>query len=434
MPTDATRRTFMTASAAVGGLALAGCITSEAEDLGYEVWALDQGKDNVYVYEPADEEDDDDDEFELVDDIDLNALEGVPDEDVVPHMIDYTEDYDYAVIACTAGARTLIFDTEERELVGNVETGAGSHFAGVHPDEEYIHVDVIGVSEIVRVEADFDDEEFEVVDRIATDADEIDALHESSDPICHQYDGNNRSIHTMGPSYNHGAVLVVDHDEFEVVESWSHDELPANCGTTPHPEEDKFYLTAGLPSNPEEDVEGVGEYYVLDTAEDEIVVEEESNGIDTHGFWFTPDGDELWTLNRETNDGLILDPETDEVIEEIDAFGPATGEQYDERDAPDIMWASPDGQYMFVTLRSPSPLSGGAHAATGVTPGFVVFDVEERERVGVVEPDPIEDYSEEEIEAARNEEEGAPRIPDFHGIGVAVTGDYDTDIPTSPPY
>ncbi|RQG98467.1 YncE family protein [Natrarchaeobius oligotrophus] len=459
MEFDPTRRKFLAGSASAGVVAVAGCAggdeeppeedgdddpaegdddpvddepaddddePEEEDEVGrYEIWALDQGLDNIHLYEPGDG----DDEFDHTDTIDLNELEGVPDEGVVPHMIDYSSDYEYAAVACTAGARTLVFRTEDHELVGNIETGPSSHFAGFSPDDEYIHVDVIGDRKIVRVDADLEAEEFEIDDYIDLNENDaiLDAGIESGSPICHQYAQDGRSLHTIGPSYHDGALVIVDHDDFSVDRAYSGDELPTNCGTMPHPTEEKFYLTAGLPSDPEEDVDGVGDYYVYDTAEDEIVVDGESTeGIDAHGFWFTPDGEELWVLNRETNDGIVLDPEDDTEIDEIDAYGENTSDDPSERDAPDIMWSSPDGQYMFVTLRGPAPQSGDPHAATGVTPGFSVLDTETRDIVDVVEPDPIDDYDEDDIDAEE--------VPDFHGIGVRPIDDFDTEIPNSPPF
>ncbi len=450
MQSDQTRRTFLMGSAATGTLALAGCLggddDTEAENGDedteedavdeYELWALDQGTDTIYLYEP------DGDGFEHTNEIDLNGLEtpdgdALPDEGIVPHMIDYSSDYEYAAIACTAGARTLVFRTDDHELVADIDTGAGSHMAAFSPDDDYIHVDAIGEEAIVRVEADLDAEEFEVVDEINVREDDTitEAGIDSGAPICHQFTHDGRSIHTLGPGYGDGAVVIVDHDDFSVDRAYSGDEIQANCGTMPHPTEEKFYLTGGLPTPTDEDgepiegEEGVGEYYVYDTDEGELVVDGESTeGIDAHGFWFTPDGEELWILNRETNDGVVLDPETDEVIEEIDAYGPAQSDDVNERDAPDILWASPDGEYMFATLRGPAPLSGDPHAATGVTPGVSVLDTESREIETVIEPDPIDDYSEEDIE-----DDDVP-TPDFHGIGVRPIGEYDTEISTSPPF
>ena len=407
-----TRRTFLAGAAGASLAGLAGC-ADEAVDGSYEIWGADQGTNTIYIHEP-----DGDGGFEAVDEIDTGAEGGE-----VPHMVDYTSDYEYAAVACTAGARTLVYRTEDRELVANLETGAGSHFAGFSPDDEFIPVDVIGEEEIVRVDADLENEEFEQVDAIDLRANEtvLDAGIEDGSPICHQYAQDGRSLHTVGPSYYDAALVVVDHDDFSVDRAYAGEEIPTNCGTVPHPTEEKFYLTAGLPSDPDADpdedplaADGVGDFYVYDTAEDEVTTVESTQGVDAHGFWFTPDGEELWVLNRETNDGLIIDPETDEVIEEIDAFGPEQSDDPTESDAPDIMWASPDGEYMFVTTRGPNPLSGDPHAATGINPGYAVFDIESRERVEMVQPD------------------GDNPDSDFHGIGVRPTGDADGF--TSPPY
>ena len=429
MTTDTTRRRFIQAGALVGGLGVAGCLEALEGTDEYEIWAADQGTHTIYIYEPAEEEEEDDEpSFEEVDQIDTAADDGL-----VPHMVDYSSDYAYAAVACTAGARVLVYRTEDRELVGNIETGPGSHFAGFSPDDEYLHVDVIGKDEIVRVDADLDDEEFDIVDGINLRENDaiVDAGIDSGAPICHQYDDEGRSLHTVGPSYHDGALVIVDHEDFTVDAAFSGDELPTNCGTMPHPDGEKFYLTAGLPSDPEEGEDGVGDFYVFDTETDDVIAHDDTGGIDAHGFWWTPDHEELWVLNRETNDGVVIDPETDEVVDEIDTYGPSQGDNPDERDAPDIMWASPDGEYMFVTLRGPVPVSGDPHAATGVSPGFSVIDVESREFLTVVEPDPIYEYPEPDIQAALDGDEDAPDIPDFHGIGVRPLGNVSD---TSPPF
>ena len=450
MDSEQTRRWFLRGSVTAGAVALAGCTgedddaepatddtetddtetddteTDDTDDENdeelertYEVWAADQGRDVIHLYEPADGEDG----FEEVETIDIAAdADGAP-ENFVPHMVDFTTDYEYAAIPCTAGGRVLVYRTEDRELVGEIETGPASHFASFSPDNEYLTVDVIGEERIVKVDATLEagNESFEEVDEIVTDETVEGLTEEEGSPVCHQFDGNGRSIHTLGPSYHGGGLVIVDHDDFSVDTAFPGEELPTNCGTVPHPAEDKFYLTAGLPTptdddgEPIEGEEGVGDYYILDTEDgnNEVIDQGETGGIDAHGFWFTPDGEELWVLNRETNDGIILDPDTDEVIDEIDAYGPEQSADPSESDAPDIMWASPDGQYMFVTLRGPNPQSGDPHAATGINPGFAVFDIESRERVDTIIPSGEDDS-------------------DFHGIGVRPVGDWDGF--TSPVY
>ncbi len=418
MERETTRRKFLSGSTAAGVVAVAGCLGESddgsgddgerPEDGSYEIWALDQGTDVNYIYEPRG-----DDEFEQVDSFDIS--EDVGESGLVPHMLHFSPDGEYVAIACTAGARTLVYDTDERELVSELDTGAGTHFAGFTPDGESILVDVIGEGKIKRIDADLEAEEFEVtgeIDVLESDVirqrvDEFEPQEDDGEewlsPICHWH-ANGHSFHSLGPAVDNGGVVKVDYEEFEIVDAISLEETRTNCGTLTSPDEDKLFVTAGAPSN--HDTGGVGEWYVYDTdtlapydpdteelIEGEYTYEDvarDSEGYDAHGFWFTDGGEELWVLNRETNDGLVVDAESHEVIDEIEDFGPS----------PDIMWGSPDDEYLFVTLRGPNPLSGDAHAAEGETPGFSVMSVEGREQVDVIQPD------------------GDNEDSDLHGIGV----------------
>ncbi|AFG36504.1 YncE family protein [Spirochaeta africana] len=88
-----------------------------------------------------------------------------------------------------------------------------------------------------------------------------------------------------------------------------------------------------------------------------------SFGLDAHGVRATPDGSEIWMVNRATSDGIIIDPRTDAVIDYL----PFVGE------SPDILDFSPDGRFAFVTLRGPATLSG-PHANQEFSPGVAVLD------------------------------------------------------------
>lgn len=420
MPRELSRRQVLASGAVAGGLVLGSGLgqvgaDEERKHDAYEVWGLDQGTDTGYIYEPRD------DGFELVEEIDFHELEGVTPNDegaITPHMISFSSDYAYAAVACTNAGQTLVFRTEDRKLVGHCPTGPGSHFAGFTPDDEALQVDVIGEGKIVRIDADLENDEFTISEEIhvkeagpvADRIDEFELDEGELRPICHDYTGTGYSYHTFGPSVDHSGVAVVDWERFEITEVIAPEQVRANCGTIAHPEEDKFYLTAGAPSN--HPTGGVGEWYVFDANEHrpidpetgEVVegeythedVARDSGGYDAHGFWFA-DG-ELWLVNRETSDGLVIDPETDEVREEIETAK-----------APDIIWSSPDDEYMFATLRGPEPVSGDPHASEGETPGLGVQSVESRETVEILQPD-----------------EGNPES-DFHAVGVRPLGDHDDD-------
>ncbi|SDK67660.1 YncE family protein [Natronorubrum texcoconense] len=226
------------------------------------------------------------------------------------------------------------------------------------------------------------------------DGNGTEAAFASASPVCHDYtqDGQYAYV-TLGPGYGDAGLLVFDVENFEIAEEFP--DVPANCGTIAHPEENKMYLNGGVADTDETDP--AGEWWVFDTENHEELHNEDSNGYDTHGVWFTPDGDELWMVNRDTDDGFIVDPETDEIIEEIDYVGTS----------PDILTISPDGQYAYVTTRGPDPQSG-PHAIQGDEPGVSVIDVESREHLHTFQPDGDNDAS------------------DFHGIGL-VPGDSDDD-------
>lgn len=114
-----------------------------------------------------------------------------------------------------------------------------------------------------------------------------------------------------------------------------------------------------------------------------------SGGRDAHGVWYTPDGSELWMVNRASSDGIVIDAGTDEVIDTIEWTGRS----------PDILTFSPDGRFAFVTLRGPVQRSG-PHAIAGDTPGVSIMDVATREVREILVPDPER------------------RESDFHGIGM----------------
>ncbi|WP_137288275.1 YncE family protein [Natronorubrum halophilum] len=253
------------------------------------------------------------------------------------------------------------------------------------------------------------------------DEDETEAVFDSASPICHDYTRDGRYAYvTLGPNYSEGGLVVFDFEAFEIVAEFA--DIPGNFGAIAHPTDAKCYVNAGRA-----DVEGVdpkGEWWVFDTdehlpinpetgeADAEYDIDEitrESNGYDTHGIAFTPDNEELWMVNRDTDDGFVVDPETDEVIDEIENAGTS----------PDILAASPDGEYMFATIRGPDQQSG-PHAIAGDEPGVAALDVESRELVRVIEPDPIDGYSDDEIA------DESVAIPDYHGIGV-VPGETDGD-------
>lgn len=352
----------------LGGLLLA-CAPEEPEqEVGahdHEIWTLDQGTDRLWIHSP---------DMDVLEEIDLSEY-GVE----VPHMIDFSSDHDYAFIASMHSGDVTIMRTEDREVVEILETGPRTHMAGVAPDDSRVLVDVIGEDgehrdgEVVEVLLDLENESFEI-DRRLTLAEDPLLRERSGDfndtaPICHHYnaDGSDAYI-TLGPGLEDGGLLILDTEAFELRRAWGPEELTVNCGTMPTRDGRYMFVNGGGPET--------GKWYVLDMETREVIHEDDSRGIDAHGVWPTPDGEEMWMVNRVTDNAIIIDTETFEVIDEMDFVG----------ETPDILGMSPDGRHAYLTLRGPNPVSA-PHVAEGTTPGFAVVDVPARELVHVKEFD-----------------------------------------------
>jgi hypothetical protein len=78
---------------------------------------------------------------------------------------------------------------------------------------------------------------------------------------------------------------------------------------------------------------------------------------------------------------------------------------------PDLAGTSPDGRYLYVSLRGPNPLSGDPHASTGSTPGVLVIKVTDGGRSGVLRG----------LAPITNVDAGGIERADAHGIAVRRT-------------
>lgn len=403
----------------VGGM-VAGTATATTDtEMGYEVWALDQGTNTAHILGAFDETTGFDE---------LDRIEDLPDS---PHMIAFSSDDAYAFIASTAGSAVTVVRTADREIVatfgagGDVDLDVGTaHYAGITPDDRTIHVDDLHHGAIHVFDADLETETFS--HRVTLDLSELlaGAGYPSTKPVCHDYTSDGRYAYvTLGPGFADGGLFVLDVETNEVVETYDPDRIRTNCGSIVHPDLPRMYLNGGG------GLDDDSVWYTFDTASHTPLPrrgeERDSRGAGAHGVMLTPDNRELWMVNRVTNDGIVIDTRTDEVIAEIDQIGPASmgnasGDRppyaptYDSLEAApanpgdkaDIFDVSPDGAYMFCTLRGLNPRSAGS-VSVGENPGVAVLSVADRERVsgvlddGVWKPGGV-----------------GPLVSDFHGIGV----------------
>jgi DNA-binding beta-propeller fold protein YncE len=160
-----------------------------------------------------------------------------------------------------------------------------------------------------------------------------------------------------------GGLIVLDVVTGEIVQAFDPEQVRANCGIGFSADGTRAIANWSGTFGPDV-VDGEGEWYVIDTTSFEVLLAAPSAGVDAHGVRITPDGRELWQVNRGTGNGLRIDARTFDVLGAIDAG-----------DSPDILDFSPDGRIAYVTQRGPNPLSGDPHVSKGIRPGVLVIDV-----------------------------------------------------------
>jgi hypothetical protein len=96
--------------------------------------------------------------------------------------------------------------------------------------------------------------------------------------------------------------------------------------------------------------------------------------VDAHGAVLTRNDRFLWVADRAANRIIVVGTRTDTVVNEINLVGSISDDP-----APDLMDISPNGRWVFVSLRGPNPLTGnvtGTNNAVGSTPGVGVVRVQ----------------------------------------------------------
>ena len=332
----------------------------------YEVWSLDQGTDRIHIYDETHTQ-------VAVIDVSPAALRSVlPGFDpasgrTVPHMIDFDSEHRFAFVAATAGGATIVIDTVRRDVVAVLETGPGTHMAAVTGDDRAVWVAVIGARQLIEIPLDLSSPSPSFAVGRVLDVEELLAAtgfaFPSAAPVCHDYDAAGRAWITLGPGMTQGGLIVLDVVTGEIVQAFDPEQVRANCGIGFSADGTRAIANWSGTFGPDV-VDGEGEWYVIDTTSFEVLLAAPSAGVDAHGVRITPDGRELWQVNRGTGNGLRIDARTFDVLGAIDAG-----------DSPDILDFSPDGRIAYVTQRGPNPLSGDPHVSKGIRPGVLVIDV-----------------------------------------------------------
>jgi hypothetical protein len=317
-----------------------------------------------------------------------------------PHMLVFNGGDDrrpsgsrYAVIAFLASGHVAFIDADERSPVGCIDVGVQAHAAWPTPDGRHLIVANQNGKKLMRIATDYANERFTLDDSATLDlagcttpsgaACQDPALRPDNAPICPRTTSDGRFTFV---TLRGGGMFVVDHNQtpMQIVAEYDRAHVDDNgCGEMEAG--GRMYVNSGAgwtsPPVPGDEPYGHDVYSFRlkrfsavpattpNRPRPKQVYTRDAPGatVDAHAVARTELGF-LWWGDRIQNDVTVVDAHSGRVVSR---FG-LEGELSDDP-APDLFDLSPDGDYMFASLRGPNPSSG--HEAYGSTPGVGVIEV-----------------------------------------------------------
>lgn len=316
----------------------------------FEVWVTDQGTNKLYILNGEKPK-------APPEVIDLSAYGGSK-----PHMVLFNPDYSHAIIANVASGHVYIMRATDRKVVFNEDTGQQAHAAVASPDGKRILVANQNDKKLTEIFTDYAADQYKVARTIDLTADpklaDPNAFPDNA-PICLMFtqDSSKAYVTLRGGGL---AVVKVPQNPDEpltVLAAFPKSTVaPNGCGTIRSPDGSRMYANSGTLKT--------GQLYVFDTSSDTLIksVDLTEKGQDAHGVMLTGEGKYLWVLNRMTDNAIVVDTSTYEVVRVVEKVG----------DAPDLMDLSPNGKWLFATLRGPNPATG-THDIAGSKPAVGVI-------------------------------------------------------------
>lgn len=381
---DAIKHIMMGRMAVGGLLALALTILLPAPARAYEVWITDQsdtGKENggyVYIYDgaslaanPASAKPTT--TIDLGGDINKFCEEATQKPVRRPHMLFFTRDQSHLILAFLSG-HVLFMDAATRKPEACLSMGKNAHAAWPTPDQKMALAANIAEKKVIRIWTDYVSHKFsfdpekDVMNLAALEGGE----RPDTAPICPITESSSRYAFI---TLRGGGLLVVDVSQtpMKIVTTLSNTQIhPAGCGGIQVG--DTMYINSGggWPVAPlSYDV------YALDISQlptsvlAKLITSRDGKFADSHGMAAV--GPYLWSGDRAGDNIEVIDTRSNQSTNSITLAGP-----HSDRPAPDLMDVSPDGGYVFVATRGPTPLSGNdknANNAKGSTPGVGVIKV-----------------------------------------------------------
>lgn len=317
-----------------------------------------------------------------------------------PHMVLFSAAHSHAIISYVATGHVLFLEARTRTPVACLDVGEQAHAAYPSPDQTYIVVANQNGKLLQRIRTNYTANTFTLESaatlNLATCTTpsgapcESAALRADNAPICPIIDSSSRFTFV---TLRGGGLFVVDSTAtpMAIVAEYDRSTIhPNGCGGIEVA--GKMYINAGggTAANPYE-----SDLYVFrlsgfstrpsppNTPAPTPVFSHDIRGeVDSHGAVLVK-GRFLWLADRAANRIVVVDTETDTVVNEIVLAGWISKDP-----APDLLDIAPNGEWVFITLRGPRPLTAnveGINNAVGSTPGLGVVSVSPAGRLGALQ-------------------------------------------------
>ncbi|MGH7260171.1 MAG: hypothetical protein ACREI9_05750 [Nitrospiraceae bacterium] len=296
-----------------------------------------------------------------------------------PHMLFFTKDQSHAIVSFLSG-HVLFMDAATKKPEACLSMGKNVHAAWPTPDQKMAIAANMADKKFIRIWTDYKNHKFtfdESKDVMALGAMEGPERPDNA-PVCPITEDSSKFAFI---TLRGGGLIVTDVTEtpMKVLATLDNKQVhPAGCGGIQVGKTmyinsgggwpaDKFPAAASLAY----DVYAVSLGNLPKSVDAKLITSRDGKTADSHGMAAV--GSYVWSGDRAGNNIEVIDSASNTSVGTIDLAGKVSDDP-----APDLMDAAPDGRYVFLALRGPSPLTGNDKAvnnAVGSTPGVGVVKV-----------------------------------------------------------
>ncbi len=297
-----------------------------------------------------------------------------------PHMLFFNKDQDHAILSFLSG-HVLFMDAKTRKPDACLSMGKNVHAAWPTPNQKMAIAANIAEKKFIRIWTDYAahkftfDPEKDVVNLAALESGD----RPDTSPICPITESSSRYAFV---TLRGGGLLVYDvtTTPMNLVATLNNNQVhPAGCGGIQVG--DTMYINSGggWPVAPlSYDVYALDMSNLPKSVSARLVSQRDDKFADSHGMAGV--GRYVWSADRAGDNVEIIDTLSNLSVGSIELVT-----ETNKRPAPDLMDNAPDGQYVFIGLRGPAPLTGNdktVNNAKGTIPGVGVIHVDGGGKVG----------------------------------------------------